>query len=651
MTVRARVTMQVNSCIMSLFISILLLFDSCRSSSVRRYLKPVLARNSCNSFNVAVGLLAPLGSLPDQFSPRFNINFGRTTSCSCSLSEMARSKPWLVCCFVLAGLITAVALVCMCISALGDRGCPGGRFKRGAVAADSLRCSEIGRNILKEGGSAVDGAIAALLCTSVVNPQSMGIGGGSIFTIRDKTGGSFCRVKVYNFRENVPKTFKANLLDDCPKTFGLSIGRWRCPSVCSQWIGVPGELRGYETIHKQYGKLSWAKLFEPTIKLAKEGIPLPPFLQKLLNIPLVKNYVEKSSLCELFCNKNKTVLKKGDILKFPKLGETMEIISKEGADAFYTGKIGHDLIQDIKDSGGTLQMEDLTSYQVREQDAWPVNLGNVKMHIPPPPAGGALLAFILKLMKEFNLTPESLGRDQKIQTYHHYVEAVKFANGQKRHINDPLFNHGKGAAHLIDPSFINQIRQMISSDRTHDNSYYNVSPSPDHVGTTHVSVLDEDGLAVSATSTINQLFGGSIYSRQTGIILNNELADFCGRTDTVRAGEQPPSSMTPVILETERGGLLVIGGSGGSMITTAVAMSIMNRLWLGMNLTDAITAPIVFIDSDNNLKLESHFDTSVANGLKALGHKVKASDFFFNVVNAVEKEDGCIDAVSDRRKI
>lgn len=551
---------------------------------------------------------------------------------------MARSKPWLVCCFVLAGLITAVAVVCMCISALRDHGCPAGRFRRGAVAADSLLCSEIGRNILKEGGSAVDGAIAALLCTSVVNPQSMGIGGGSIFTIRDKTG----KVRVYNFRETVPKTFKKNLLDDCPKSFGLSSG--------SQWIGVPGELRGYEAVHKQYGKLSWAKLFEPTIRLAKEGIPLPQFLQKLFSHSIVKDYVEKSSLCELFCNKNKTVLKKGDNLKFPKLGETMEIIAKEGADAFYTGKIGRDLIQDIKDAGGTLQMEDLSSYKVREQEAWPVNLGKVTMHIPPPPSGGALLAFILKLMKEFNLTPKSLDGDQKIQTYHHYVEAAKFANGQKRHIFDPTVKKRQGAHHLIQPSFITKIRKMISSDRTHDNSYYNVTSSPDQVGTTHVSVLDEDGLAVSATSTINELFGGSVYSRRTGIILNNELSDFCGREDEVLPGEQPPSSMTPVILEKERGGLLVIGGSGGSMITTAVAMSIMNRLWLGMNLTHAIAEPIVFIESSNNLKFEQEFDKSVKNGLEALGHKVKDPLFFFNVVNAVEKEDGCIDAVSDKRK-
>ncbi|TKS84508.1 Gamma-glutamyltransferase 5 [Collichthys lucidus] len=548
-------------------------------------------------------------------------------------------KPWLVCCLILAGLICAVGVVCACIALLVDRGCPSGSFKHAAVSADSQLCSDIGRNMLQQGGSAVDGAIAALLCTSVVNPQSMGIGGGSIFTIRNKAG----NVKVYNFRETVPQSFKSNLLNDCPTTFKLSTG--------TQWIGVPGELRGYEAVHKQYGKLPWAKLFEPTIRLAREGNPMPPYLANLLGYPLVKPHVEKSSLCQVFCNKNKTILGKADTLKFPKLAETMEIIAEQGAEAFYTGKIGQDLIKDIKEAGGTLEMEDLKSFKVRVQDAWKVPLGDSQMYIPPPPAGGALLAFILRLMKAFPLPASSLDGYQKIQMYHHYIEAAKFANGQKKSICDPLFNDGKGAEHLIDPSFINHIREMISSNSTHDNIYYNINPSSDRFGTTHVSVLDKDGLAVSATSTINQLFGGAIYSLRTGIILNNELSDFCGRADRVRAGEQPPSSMTPVILESKSGGLLVIGGSGGSLITSAVALSIMNRLWLGMNLRDAIAEPIVFVDSRNNLNFESKFNETVKDGLKALGHKVGNWPYFVNVVNAVEKENGCIVAVSDRRKL
>uniref|UniRef100_A0A673B624 Glutathione hydrolase n=1 Tax=Sphaeramia orbicularis TaxID=375764 RepID=A0A673B624_9TELE len=550
---------------------------------------------------------------------------------------MSKLKPWLLCLCV-CGLILLLTVVVACVVWFaGSRvACPSGEYARAAVAADSRLCSEIGRDMLLQGGSAVDGAIAALLCTSVVNPQSMGIGGGSIVTIRDKTG----KVKVYNFRETVPQLFKTNLLNDCPTTFRLSSG--------SQWIGIPGELRGYEAIHNQYGRLRWSKLFEPTIKLARDGIPMPTYLGKLLQEPIIKNRVESSSLCEVFCNKNRTVLNKGDTLKYTKLAETMETIAQKGAESFYTGQVGRDLIQDIKDAGGTLKMEDLASYKVRVEDAWTVPLGNAQMYIPPPPAGGTLLAFILKLMEGFSLTSESLEGDHRVQTYHRFIEAMKFANGQRRSICDPSFNKDKSAAHLMNSSFINHIREMISSNSTHDDSYYfNIKPSSDQTGTTHVSVMDEDGLAVSATSTINQIFGGAIYSSRTGIILNNELSDFCGRCKR----EQPPSSMTPVILESKSGRILVIGGSGGSLITTAVALSIMNHLWLGMNLTEAISAPIVFVDSKNNVHFEPLFDKTVIDGLKAVGHKITHWKYFFNVVNAVEKEGGCISAFSDIRKM
>ncbi|XP_064833931.1 glutathione hydrolase 5 proenzyme-like isoform X2 [Oncorhynchus masou masou] len=534
---------------------------------------------------------------------------------------MSKYKPWQVGCCLCIGLFGAIIFICLCILAFGvfiHRGCSEDTYKHAAVSADSKLCSDIGRDILQQGGSAVDGAIAALLCTSLVNPQSMGLGGGSIFTVRDKTG----MVKTFSSRETVPQSFKADLLKGCPTSVTLITG--------SQWIGVPGELRGYEVVHRMYGKLPWARLFEPTIRLAREGFPMPPFLGSLLNITLIGNLVKATSLCEVFCHKNKTVLGIGDTLKFPKLAETMETIAEQG---------------------GTLTMEDLKSFSVRVEDAWTVPLGDYQMHIPPPPAGGVMLAFILNLVKGFHFTPRSMEEDQKVLTYHCYIEAAKFANGQRKSVHDPVFNTKKDASHMVDSDFADQIRVLISRNRTYNDSYYNITPSPDRFGTTHVSVLAEDGSAVSVTSTINQIFGAGIYSSRTGIILNNELADFCFRAERLSAGEQPPSSMAPAILSSSSGkNTLVIGGSGGSMITTAMALSIMNHLWLGMSLKDAIAAPIVFVDGNNNVKFEHGFDKSVIEALKIIGHRVTDYEYFFNVVNAVAKEDGCITAVSDARK-
>lgn len=535
------------------------------------------------------------------------------------------------CALTLLGLFAVI----VCVAVLVSRRCPDDSFSRAAVAADSKTCSEIGRDILQRGGSAVDGAIAALLCTSVMNPQSMGIGGGSIFTVMDSSG----EVKIINSRETAPRNVMPGLLESCPKTFQMMPG--------SRWIGVPGEIRGYQRAHSLYGKLPWSELFQPTIKMAREGFPIPPVQGRYIT------YIdtnETRSLRALFSDEHGKLLKTGDIVKFEKLANTLEEIANQGADTFYSGKIAEDLIHDIQQAGGTLTMQDLAEYSVTVSDAWAVPLGEYKMHIPPPPAGGIILSFILNIMKGFDLSAASLKDEQKTLTYHHYVEAFKFANGLKKHIRDPQSSSGEIARKFTEMSFADYFRSLIRDDQTHEPQFYNITPHLDSLGTTHVSVLAEDGSAVSVTSTINHIFGSKIFSPRTGVILNNELSDFCGRVSHVFPGEQPPSSMAPTILKSESK-TLVIGSTGGSMITTGIASTLMNRLWFGKNLREAIATPVVYVDSENAVKFEPKFNKDVIEALKALGHRWEAAKHFYNVVNAVEKEDGCICAVSDSRKL
>ncbi|KAB5543711.1 hypothetical protein PHYPO_G00082670 [Pangasianodon hypophthalmus] len=545
-------------------------------------------------------------------------------------------------CVLCVALVCAAALICVCALLLlrMHRCCEeNGEFPHAAVAADSLTCSHIGKDILLKGGSAVDAAISALLCTSLINPQSMGIGGGSVFTIMSKDGD----VSVINSRETVPKSFPPKLLDKCPTSMTLD-------QLGAGWIGVPGELRGYAYAHSRFGKLPWKQLFQPIVKLARDGFPVPEYLGQLLRHPYVTKLVQSTSLCQVFCHEDKTVLGPGDTLRYPKLAETLEIIAEKGAEEFYKGKIAQDLIQDVKAEGGSLSLEDLSSFHVIVNEALSVPLGDFTMHFPPPPFGGALLSFILNVMQGFGLSPSSVKYEERKLTLHNYIETLKFANGQRKNIRDPLHSQHR-TQHLLDSAFVDHIRSMISSSGTHPVSYYNVTPSTDRFGTTHVSVLASDGSAVSVTSTINHLFGSGIYSPKTGIILNNELADFCGKADSVSAGEQPPSSMSPVIIHSKhREKVLVIGGSGGSQIITAMATAIMNKLWFGMNLEDAIKDKVVFVSSDNSVEFEQGFDKSMKDAMQSFGHDVKDNKFSFNVVNAIMKEHGCITAVSDGRK-
>lgn len=532
-------------------------------------------------------------------------------------------------------MLLCVVAIIVCIAVLVRRKCPDGTFSSAAVAADSGKCSEIGRNILQKGGSAVDGAIAALLCTSVMNPQSMGIGGGSIFTVMDSSG----KVKIINSRETVPGTFKSDLLKSCPKTFQLVSG--------PQWIGVPGEIRGYQEAHHLYGKLPWADLFKPTIQLARDGFPIPPIQGRY--IPYIDTN-QTQSLRKLYSDKDGNLLKTGDIVKFEKLADTLQMIANDGADVFYTGKIADDLIRDIQEAGGGLTAQDLASYKATVTDAWAVPLGEYQMYIPPPPAGGIILSLILNIMKGYGLNSTSLTGEEKTLTYHRYVEAFKFANGLKKHIRDPQFSSEEMVKNFKEESFAKHIRSLISNDKTHDPQYYNITSYLDSMGTTHLSVLAEDGSAVSVTSTINHIFGSKVFSPNTGVILNNELSDFCGRADSIYPGEQPPSSMAPAVLKSQTK-MLVIGSTGGSMITTGMASALMNHLWFGKSLKEAIASPVVYVDSENTVKFEPKFDENVIEALKALGHKHGTAKNFYNVVNAVEKEDGCICAVSDARKL
>ncbi|XP_076859438.1 gamma-glutamyltransferase 5a isoform X2 [Brachyhypopomus gauderio] len=463
----------------------------------------------------------------------------------------------------------------------------------------------------------------------------MGLGGGSIFTIKDING----NVKIISSRETVPSTVKPNLLSECHNKDGNG----------SQWIGVPGEIRGYEHVHKLYGRLPWADLFQPTIKLAREGVPISSVLKRYLNLtnnsPLLR---------QLFQDAEGNLLNEGDIVKFERLADTLEKIANNGSEAFYTGDISRDLINDIKDAGDgrwAITEKDLRLFNVSESQAWNVSVGDYTLYFPPPPAGGVTLSFILKVMQGYHLNSASVQGEHQVLTYHRYIEAFKFAKGLLSYMKDPKF-HSQAVSGVLQEEVAERIRSLISSNMTHEAAYYNITPYMDTQGTSHVSVLAEDGMAVAVTSTINSGFGSKVFSPKTGVLLNNELFDFCNKTSRIQPGERPPSSMAPMILSsTKNNHTVIIGGSGGKTITTGMAMALMNYLWFGKSLKESITAPVVYVDSNNMLRFEPAFNKEVIKDLQELGHSVNNSSYvFYNVVNAVSKRGDCIEAFSDTRK-
>lgn len=329
-----------------------------------------------------------------------------------------------ICCLVLLTL-GVLAVVVALVVILTQPKCGPQRYLHGAVAADTETCSVIGRDILKSGGTAVDAAIAGLICTSVMNPQSSGLGGGVIFTIYNASTGT---VEVINARETVPREFPRNLLSHCA---GIPIG--------SPWIAVPGELRGYEEAHKRYGRLPWKALFEPTIKLLSEPLLISPVMDKMFRHPQFSRIGKR--LCPLICD-GQNFLKLGDTFRWPALQKTLKAVAENGATAFYGGQIGKALVEDIRKAGSNISLEDLQAYKAEVSSALNITLNNhTTVFSPGPPMGGAVLMFILKILEEYKLHEASLATpEEKVETYHRIAEALKFGNMLKPHMSDPAFS-------------------------------------------------------------------------------------------------------------------------------------------------------------------------------------------------------------------
>ncbi|PNI15941.1 GGT5 isoform 4 [Pan troglodytes] len=569
---------------------------------------------------------------------------------------------------VLLGLGLALAVIVLAVVlSQHQASCGPQAFAHAAVAADSKVCSDIGRAILQQQGSPVDATIAALVCTSVVNPQSMGLGGGVIFTIYNVTTG---KVEVINARETVPASHAPSLLDQCAQALPLGTG--------AQWIGVPGELRGYAEAHRRHGRLPWAQLFQPTIALLRGGHVVAPVLSRFLHNSFLRPSLQASTLRQLFFNGTEP-LRPQDPLPWPALATTLETVATEGVEVFYTGRLGQMLVEDIAKEGSQLTLQDLAKFQPEVVDALEVPLGDYTLYSPPPPAGGAILSFILNVLRGFNFSKESMARPEgRVNVYHHLVETLKFARGQRWRLGDPR-SHPKlqnASWDLLGETLAQLIRQQIDGRGDHQLSHYSLAEAWGHgTGTSHVSVLGEDGSAVAATSTINTPFGAMVYSPRTGIILNNELLDLCercprgsgttpspavsgdrvggapGRCWPPVPGERSPSSMVPsILINKAQGSKLVIGGAGGELIISAVAQAIMSKLWLGFDLRAAIAAPILHVNSKGCVEYEPNFSQEVQRGLQDRGQNQTQRPFFLNVVQAVSQEGACVYAVSDLRK-
>ncbi|XP_053951129.1 scoloptoxin SSD14 [Anastrepha ludens] len=525
-----------------------------------------------------------------------------------------------------------------------------------AVVSNGIGCADIGSQMLDDGGSAVDAAIATLLCEGVLLPQSMGLGGGFFATIYTK---STRKVETLVARETAPAAAHKNMFVGESNVSGARSG------------AVPGEILGYWEMHQKYGRLPWKYLFQPTIKLCKEGHWVSKYLAAALKS---KEEAVRSepTMAEIFVKEDGTIYVEGDYLKRPQLAITLEKIAENGAGELYDGgEIGKMFVEDIKDLGGIITEEDLKNYTVRWENNSHIaaNItGGYTLYTTPLPSSGAVLAFMFNVLTDLYTN--------STETYwQRVIETFKHAYGQRTNLGDmemePDLKESIAATlnNLISQEFADRVRTLIYDNRTFSNyDYYgaNFTTVEDH-GTANMAVLAANGDAVTVTSTINNYFGSKVRSRRTGIILNDEMDDFstpgivngfgipASPANYIQPGKRPMSSMCPTIVIDHDGNVkMLVGAAGGSKITTAVAVAIIKYLVLNESLSESINGGRLHHQlAPMQVDFESAVSTSIREYLSKVGHILNELEegTGFAAVTAIGMRDGVPEPFFDRRRV
>ncbi|CEP11108.1 hypothetical protein [Parasitella parasitica] len=493
--------------------------------------------------------------------------------------------------------------------------------EHGAVAVENERCSRAGLDVLKDGGSAVDSAIASALCIGVINSFATGIGGGGFMLVRTSDG----EYDFIDYRETAPGA----------STEDMYVLNGTLSRISGLAVGVP------YWRDSRYGKLSWSRLFRDAIDIAKNGFVANELMYKrlkgsqawLLNSP---------EWIEVFAP-NGTIAQPGDIIKRPTLGKTLEVIADQGADVFYSGYIAKSIVKTTAKNGGIMTLADLGNYKALSRPVVSTSYHGYKIFTTSAPTSGPILLNILNLVEPYNFAQD--GRRNTLNM-HRLVEAFKFGYAARTEMGDPSFTDIEGRMEeVISKEWADLVRKNITDDETHNAEYYQPHfAGNDPHGTMHLSVVDRDGSAVALTSTINLIFGSRIMDPETGIILNDEQDDFSNpgisnafgyspsAANFVAPGKRPLSSITPTIIEDENGLLkMVVGASGGSEIITATINTIINALDFNMDLFDAVGLPRIHHQLlPNKIGVETGFDSKIA---------LYSSDLLAEAFVMSEKED------------
>ncbi len=464
--------------------------------------------------------------------------------------------------------------------------------EHGMVVTAQHLATDVGVDVLKSGGNAVDAAVAVGYALAVVYPTAGNLGGGGFMTIRLKDG----RTTFLDFRERAPLAATKTMYLDAK---GDIVPRASLDGYLA--IGTPGSVMGFETAREKYGTKPREELIAPALKYAKDGFALEQG-DTASFAGGAKRLAKDEEAAKIFLKPGGSPYSPGEKLVQPDLAAVLQSISEKGPDAFYKGAPADAIVKASQAKGGILVKEDFEQYKVRELKPIECNYrGYDIISSPPPSSGGVIICEILNVLEGYPLSYLGYGSAEAV---HIMVEAMRYAYVDRNAaLGDPDFIDNP-VSKLLDKSYAKEIRSKINPYKAGTSANLKPLGGKESTETTHYSVVDDEGNAVAVTYTLNGSFGAGVVAPGTGVLLNNEMDDFTskpgvpnlyglvqGEANAIAPKKTPLSSMSPTIVTKDGKPFMVIGSPGGSRIITITLEAILNVVDFGMDISQAVNAP------------------------------------------------------------
>jgi gamma-glutamyltranspeptidase/glutathione hydrolase len=485
-------------------------------------------------------------------------------------------------------------LLCVAVStsALAAAGRTPLRAEHGVVASASQIASDVGVDILQQGGNAVDAAVATAFALAVTWPSAGNIGGGGFMVYHGENG----QATSFDFREKAPLAATQEMY------VGNDGSSNNLNHVSLLSVGVPGTVAGLYKAHQELGQLPWASLVEPAVRLAREGIPISYALYSDFSRGR-NSWIQYSSSAKVFLKPDGSLYELGDTWAQPDLAASLERIRDHGRDGFYKGETAQMLAKFMRENGGLITEEDLALYEAVERE--PVRgtyRGYEVISMPPPSSGGIAIVEALNILEGYDL--RAMGHNSA-QYLHILTEAMRRAFADRaEHLGDPDFNVDMPLSQLLDKDYAASLRASIDPERASISDETEFANAYESEQTTHFSVVDQQGNMVSLTYTLERSYGSRIVAEGGGYLLNNEMGDFnavpgvtnrSGQIGTVANLVAPQkrmlSSMSPTIVAKDGKPVMALGSPGGRTIINTTLQLILNIIDHDMNIAEAIEAP------------------------------------------------------------